>query len=927
MKKTYFAWWVLLLFFAACQDDNRKDYDYDKTGLETNQEQLIGKYTYKGVVRIKLKEDFLESFHPVTTRSGTVSTGLPELDQVARALKVSSMTRTFPYNSKYDVRHRKAGLHLWYNVTFDESTPVTRALENIENIQGVEQVEPVREIVQTGGTSEVITLIESLKKRANGKNKTSDPAVYNDYFNDPLLDLQWHYNNEGLLEGSRQGADINLFAAWETETGKPDVIVAIVDGGIQYDHPDLAANMWINEAELNGSTGVDDDGNGYADDIYGYNFVTNEGTITPHSHGTHVAGTVGAVNNNGIGVAGVAGGDGTPGSGIRLMSCQIFAMIGGFDYGSPNPAEGIVYAADNGAVISQNSWGYEWQEYDQRLSESDKAAIDYFINYAGTDESGEFQTGPMKGGIVIFASGNDNIQGISMPGAYEKVLTVSAIGANYKKTNYSNYGSWVDICAPGGEKTIAFPYGYVLSTSPGDDYSFMEGTSMACPHVSGVAALVVSKHGGLGFTNKKLWDRLISGTNNIQRFETQYNIGIGYINAQKALAGKNEIAPDRVYDLVVEKSTFEYVELAWSITPDTDNGVPERYDLVYSPSPIYRVNPTKLPDGAKLLRVRVPEGAVAGEKMTARVTGLDEEQNYYFAVAAVDTDGNYSLSTTIRGGTITANKPPVVEGMPDAIVLKRAEKTTINLNIYDPEGYNWTYTFEPGSAALSGERVKKTSSFILTFDAYAETPGSYHATLTIADEQGTTATLKIPYTIKENQKPVVDQEFKDIVLYNAGVEKNFELGQYISDPDGDELTYRVESGNPAVISVSAASGVLRVMPLAYGSARITVTATDEVNEKTSTSFHVVCRNPEQKIDLYPVPVRPDGTLNIRMGEDVKGSITVCLYNNAGSRVFSQEVAIAPEAPARVDISTLSAGNYRVTVKHKIYEYSKNITKL
>lgn len=923
MKKNNLILCMLLLLFAACNDDNRED----ETELPNATEQLIEKHSHKGVVRIKVSEDFIDSFSPVVTRSGAVTTGLPDLDNAAQALGVTSMKRTYPFNRKYDVRHRKAGLHLWYDVTFDESNPTTRALSGFGNIEGIELVEPVRQIIRVGNVGEPVVLTDAMKQDFATRSAPTAPSKYNNYYNDYYLDFQWHYNNEGFLSGSKTGADINLFSAWDIETGKPDVIVAVVDGGIQYDHPDLLANMWVNEAEMNGAAGVDDDGNGYVDDIYGYNFVTSEGAITAHYHGTHVAGTVGAVNNNGIGVAGVAGGNGSPNSGVRMMSCQIFAIIGGYEYSSYNPASSMIYAADNGAVISQNSWGYTWEGINHSLAAADKAAIDYFINYAGTDESGDNQIGPMKGGIVIFASGNNNISGVAMPGAYEKVMAVSAIGPDYLKASYSNFGGWVDICAPGGEESIEYPYGLVFSTYPGNELSFMAGTSMACPHVSGVAALVVSKYGGQGFTNDKLWNRLMTGTNPINRFETRYNIGVGYLNAQKALAEQNGIAPDRVYDLAVGQSTFEHVELTWSITPDSDNGLPERYEVVYSTSPIYRVNPVNLPSGAGLARFRVSEGMISGNKMRASVTGLTAGRNYYFAVSGVDRDGNYSASSTVYGGSLAANKPPVVEGLPNVISLKRADKTTITLNIFDPEGYEWTHTFDSGSAALSGERVSKTNNFILTFDAYAENPGFYKATLIVSDAQGTKNSLEIPYTIQINHAPSLIQSFNEVILNNIGVEKNLKLSEYFSDLDGDELTYSTNSSNPSVISTSAASGILRVLPLAYGSAVVTVTATDASNDKTNASFNVICRNPNQSIDLYPVPVKSDGVLNIRMGEEVKGNITVSLYNSSGARVFSKETAIAPEAPAKVDISSLSAGSYRVMVKYKINEYSKNITKL
>ena len=128
--------------------------------------------------------------------------------------------------------------------------------------------------------------------------------------------------------GTKVGADANVFKAWETGvTVSKDVVVAIIDGGFQVDHPDLKDNVWINTAELNGKPGVDDDGDGYVDDIYGYNFVINSSDINAHSHGTHVAGTVGATNNNGIGVCGVAGGSDGKG-GVKMMVCQVFDCRG-----------------------------------------------------------------------------------------------------------------------------------------------------------------------------------------------------------------------------------------------------------------------------------------------------------------------------------------------------------------------------------------------------------------------------------------------------------------------------------------------------------------------------------------------------------------------------------------------------------------------
>ena len=153
---------------------------------------------------------------------------------------------------------------------------------------------------------------------------------------------------------------MNCQEAWKLCSGDPSIIVAVLDEGVMYTHPDLMANMWVNEGEILNS-GIDADGNGYRGDVYGYNFVRDNSDITFASsgdtgHGTHVAGTIAAVNGNGIGVCGIAGGDGTPNSGVKIMSCQIFD--GATSATLWGEARAIKYAADNGAVILQCSWGY-----------------------------------------------------------------------------------------------------------------------------------------------------------------------------------------------------------------------------------------------------------------------------------------------------------------------------------------------------------------------------------------------------------------------------------------------------------------------------------------------------------------------------------------------------------------------------------------
>ena len=183
------------------------------------------------------------------------------------------------------------------------------------------------------------------------------------------------------------------------------------------------------------------------------------------NHGTHVAGTIAAVNNNGLGVCGIAGGDNINDiAGVRIMSCQIFE-----DDRQASGASAIKWSCDNGAIISQNSWGYDDIDY---LPASDKAAIDYFIKYAGLDENGN-QVAPMQGGIVIFAAGNEN-KNFSSPSSYSEVIAVTSISGGFERAYYSNFGDWTDIIAPGGDykKGNAMQ---VYSTLINNQYGYMQG--------------------------------------------------------------------------------------------------------------------------------------------------------------------------------------------------------------------------------------------------------------------------------------------------------------------------------------------------------------------------------------------------------------------------------------------------------------------
>lgn len=439
---------------------------------------------------------------------------------------------------------RRHNLHKWFKVEFD-GVSNTAAAAKLASFASVVTVQ-YDKVVSPASDLEFTPYRPSLAQMSSDEDFP---------FDDPMLVDQWHYINTGsshVSNSSYEGGDLAVKDAWRLTGGDRRVVVAVIDGPIKYNHPDIAPNMWKNEGEV-ADNNVDDDKNGYVDDVYGWNCVRNTGNIdwsnrSESGHGTHVAGIVAAANGNGIGVCGVAGGTGK-GDGVRMMSLQIFE--GGASTLDAS-AKAFVYAADNGASIAQCSFGYEGEgsayksdkDY-SRVFGAEYDAIRYFMDPENNNSE------ILDGNIVVAAAGNDGRDMSSYPAAVKDVISVTALGPDYlPAVNYTNYGPGCNIAAPGGDFYIGNISNFqdnrsrVLSTfvnsvtdanlgTSGHDYVYMQGTSQACPGVSGVAALGLSYAHKLGkkFSRDEFVSMLLTSVNDLDERLTDNSLKIsGYRN-------------------------------------------------------------------------------------------------------------------------------------------------------------------------------------------------------------------------------------------------------------------------------------------------------------------------------------------------------------------------------------------------------------
>lgn len=893
MKKQFLVYAILSIFIVSCyendlkiENSDDKVVDYDGISRDTSLYE-------QGTFRIHITEELSEVLEENLDQYGyVISTKVGSLSSELAQFGVVKMKRTFPHAGRFEERTRAEGLHLWYDVTFDDNIPLTRAGSTFESMEGVNFVEYSQKMIHYKGE-----VVEESVTFGYIYQNSSDPI-----FNDPRLKEQWHYRNTSNSKGSEPGCDINVLPVWQNYTvGNQDVIVSVVDAGIDYSHEDLSANMWRNPDKQ-------------GEMVYGYNFYNDNYRITPGTHGTHVAGTISAVNNNGIGVCGIAGGDAENSiPGVKLMSCQIFPPDSGegSGSGSGSGAAAIKWGADHGAVISQNSWGYEYDKDNPMTSipSSDKAAIDYFNKYAGIDEYGN-QVGPMKGGVVIFAAGNDNMD-LSFPAAYEGCISVGSVGADYRRAYYSNYGSWVDVAAPGGDVEKGFQ---VLSTLPGNKYGFLQGTSMACPHVSGVAALIISYKGGPGFTNDMLRDRIESFTTDIYSYNKNFPIG-NLVNSYLAVVGNEGIAPDQIEEIECEALSNNII-VTVKVPADEDDQTPSTLLLSYSSEPFDSIH-----NGLRYKTLDISSYNV-GDYVNDTIKELEFNTKYFVRANAVDLAGNKSPYSELCVITTKENNYPTITPEFDGdIIIKAMDNKYFNYSIVEPDYQKITISFETNSEAVTFAELSN-SKVQVNINGAADEPGIYNFKIIVTDAYGLSSDYLKEFTILDNIPPVKIKDIEDIILPSLTSNIQIPVNEYFTDEDGEQLSIKITTDN-GVANINYSDGYLYITPLRYGIMEATVVASDVKGKSVSTTFKVLIRDGSQEIDIYPNPVIDK--LNIRTPNESTAKVRI--INNLGSIIVDSNLSISPFTPGVVDMTQYSAGVYRVIVENNGKVYERNIVKL
>lgn len=929
--------------FTACTDT------INVTGL-ASQTRTDNARAIPNRLNIKLKACIVQ--HIDNSRNTLfIPTGSDLLDTYLRDVGANKIERIFPFAGKDEHRQRAAALNTWYSIAMDRTaTRGTRAAAKHQLETIADYAEPAYHAVLE--SPEYISDDGDSETQAN-KGK---------YFNDPLYDKQWNLHNNGNIgnytdaTGKRiissiAHADINAEAAWRQTTGDPSVVVAVVDGGIDIHHEDLQESIWINKNEIP-DNGIDDDNNGYVDDVYGYNFTEDNALITPTRHATHVAGIIAARNNNGKGISSIAGGNGNPNTGVRLMCCQIFRNNPNYnpsDKHSPETigtgdrnreAAAIVYGANNGAIISQNSWGYD--RVMKQTPQVIKDAIHYFNTYAGGDKTNKPL---MQGGLVIFAAGNDATSAPSMPSAESSVVSVSSFNPDFSASWYTNYGSWTDISAPGGSKPVnglyplqdGQPTSAILSTvpattaHPNGGYAYMQGTSMATPHVSAIAALIVSKYGNARFTAKQLRERLLTGVRpmdyNKYLTETYRNsMGSGYADALVALTDYDHDTTPTAPLFLVNRAKPDYgkIRMAWTSKNNGANGSLQKYVLYCSKHPVTTANRAN----KDVIAYNIPaQFAKENQAIQYTVTHLDNNTKYYFGILAEARNGHQSSLTVLPNSIATLNNtPPQItpDTESERITLAGNDTRDITLRIEDHENHKWTVAF----STVDKLRIVHTKSGVnIHIEAKQYMPGVYPVTVSARDELGAKSSYRFIIEVVADKIPSMKTQARKIRL-RLGERRQIDLREITDDEDVNSVKYELMNSEEQGKDVLVKDGRMDVVGSTWGQRQIHIKATDKHGQSGTMAFDVFVYRNEGIYSLFPTIT--SGMLYLKVGDTIDGHVKWQIRNVAGKLVkanaFDTSSLDADKRTYTMNVSSLTVGQYTLYISCQGKTYQEMFVK-
>ncbi len=934
---------LLLLAFTLLSCSDQLQQLESEQSTET---QPLSSDVIDGVIDIKFTANALEQIDPEALVLSP-PTGSTQIDSYMRQVGASQMRRIFPHSGKFEQRQVNEGLNLWYRLTISEQTS-TRSATLAADSEIVEFCEPV-----------LRPRLSRYEIHRVDPSRVSTRAV-SGQFNDPLFHKQWNLHNDGTVGAYEQdgesyvssisGADVNIIPAWQQSTGDESVIVSVIDGGIDVDHVDLVRNVWVNSDEIP-ANGIDDDNNGYIDDVNGFNFVDWTGVIEAEEHGTHVAGVISASNNNGIGISSIAGGDATKGGGVKVMSCQIFRDNPDYDpdnifssetltTNDDETAAAIVYGANNGAVISQNSWGYNRNVATPRIIAD---AIDYFQKYAGIDPESSMQSSEslIAGGVVIFAAGNDETSAPTYPANEDGVISVGAFAPDFAASWYTNYGDWVTISAPGGWLSRYGRYGPedgeytsgVLSTLRDDGYGYMQGTSMACPHVSAIAALIISKYGGMGYDTDQLRQRLLTAIkplnyNNFVDGAYRDNMGVGYIDASVALTEYDySITPaDPIFFEDESYVGYESIDLVFGVNPTQDRSTINHFKLFLSEEPITLSNINDINTLTRESILRFDDNSTSS-KVT--FDELKQGQKYYAAIVSVASNGNQSeLLTYSKELTTKVNQAPRIiadEGTQNSYTLEGNKTISMSFTIEDPENHNWYYSVNLENLL---EIESSENRLFISFNREGFIFGDYEFNLTVEDEFGARDTFSFDVTVVNNLPPsLVRASYTlDVKSYST---TSIPLREVFTDESIGSVTYEIISASSDIFSATIKDQILTLVSSQAGQGTISLRATDEHEQTTEVELPVNVYINEGIYLIHPSPVQ--SVLNINLGNSVNGAIELVIRDRVGRKAMSKALSTnqLPLNDRRIElhVEDLFPGLYTLELIQGTTNYSAEFIKM